>query len=83
MKPHDCESLNDFECWHVEHFRAQVDLWRRRNLGDVNCFSLTRADAQHRFPLEGDKAARVDGYIATRFQRYPLEPRPPDINLIP
>lgn len=75
MKPHDYEYLNDAQCLHVDHFAEKLDLWCLRNLGDATCWC---ADAQRRFPLEDKEVARVDEYIAARFQRYPPEPRPPE-----
>jgi hypothetical protein len=67
VKPHDCEGLNDMECWHADLFAQQLELWQGRNLGAPSCFKLARLDAQKRFPLEGDEVARVDEYLATRF----------------
>lgn len=77
MQPHDYEFLNDFECWHVEHFADRLELWRRRNLGDASCFRLARADARRRFPLDTEEAARVDAYVASRFG-VPKEAREPE-----
>lgn len=67
MQRHDFESLNDFECWHAEHFVERLVFWRARNLGEGDCFRLARLDAQKRFPLEGEEQARLDAYIADRF----------------
>ena len=67
MKPHDCEGLNDMQCWHADLFAEHLDLWRRRNMSEPVCFRAARADAQRRFPLEGEEVARMDEYIASRF----------------
>ena len=69
MKPHDYESLNDFLCWHADYFAKQLDLWRRRGVGDATCFRIACAAAQKRFPLEGEEVARMDSYIESRFGR--------------
>jgi hypothetical protein len=67
MLPHDCEGLNDIECWHVELFAERLERCRLQNLGEANAFRVARAAARHRFPLEPGEAARVDEYIASRF----------------
>jgi hypothetical protein len=68
MLPHDYEGLNDVMCLHVDLFAEQLDLWRRRNMGEWMCFHLARSAAQHRFPLEGEEVAQMDAYIATKFE---------------
>ena len=67
MKSHDCEGLNDIQCWHADHFSEQLRLCRVRNIGEATCYIVACKAAQHRFPLEGDEVARMDEYIASRF----------------
>ena len=67
MKPHDCEGLNDIQCWHADHFAERLQLCRVRNIGEATAFRAARSAAQHRFPLEGEEVAQMDEYIASRF----------------
>jgi hypothetical protein len=67
MRPHDYKGLNDFECWHVEHFAEQYRELGWRLHGDATAFRVARARAQERFPLDRGEAARVDAYVASRF----------------
>ena len=77
MKPHDYEGLNDFLCWHADHFTELLDLWRRRNLGKWTCYKLARSGAQKWFPLDEEEAAVMSDYVRTRFgePKDPHEPR--------
>jgi hypothetical protein len=81
VKPHDCEGLNDMECWHVERFAELLDLWRHRNMSDTTCFRLARQGAMQNFPLEPDEAARVDEYILSRFGEAKIKPEPEEMPL--
>ena len=67
MKPHDCEGLNDIQCWHADHFAEQYRELRWRLHGDATAFRVARLRAQTRFPLEGDEVAQMDAYIASSF----------------